>query len=80
MKLGVHDIYNGIPAYRIIDKVFVNNSDVTTRCFYVDDENGEAGCYKVNSEGKFYVGPDGNVAEETLHGKMDIILKSGVTT
>jgi hypothetical protein len=31
--------------------------DVTSRCFYADDERGEVRCYALNSEGQMFSAP-----------------------
>jgi len=45
MKISIKD---GLS--RKVEKVLLDGQDITTRCFYVDDEAGEAHCYKKDSK------------------------------
>ena len=54
--------------------VALNGVEVTSRCFYADDERGEVRCYELNSEGQMYclaVGA-GALIVEILHGTVVI--------
>ena len=54
-------------------KVFVDDKEVTNRCHTADEEEGVAYCYALNAEGNKYVDhKTGDVARETLHGKVRI--------
>ena len=59
--------------YRKVDKVLVDDVDVTKRCFWADDVTGEAGCYKLK-DGRPYIKRN-EAATEILRGKVTIIMK-----
>lgn len=74
MKIGAHDKINGLRAGQVVKKVLVNGIDVAKKCFYVDDELGEAHVFKVNQAGNFYCDNLGNIAKEILKGSVEIVL------
>jgi hypothetical protein len=64
------------PLVLKVKTVLVDGIDVTKRCFYVDDEAGEAHCFKVDGNNKFYFDNASNkAAKEILRGKVEIIFK-----
>lgn len=61
--------YNSAVAFNC--SILVDGVDVTLRCFTADEEKGIAICYKHNEDGEPYIDL-GRMAEETLHGKVEI--------
>jgi len=76
MRLSIRD---NDPGYNMTEamkcNVFVDEENVTDRCFTADEELGEAYVYKSGPDGKAYYDKlTGGVPEETLTGKVEIKL------
>ena len=77
MRVSVRKDDPGYDPILTLDcKVLVDGVDVTNRCYTADEEKGTAWCYKLNDEKqKFYDSVTDEAAQETLHGKVEIIVK-----
>lgn len=54
-------------------RAFIDDEEITNRCFEADDEAGYALVYKHNAEGKKYRDPNGDgAAWERLEGRIRI--------
>ena len=53
-------------------QVFFNGRDVTHSCFYFDTRRGRVRLFVRDSEGKFYIGRDGNIAETEKRGHVKV--------
>ena len=56
---------------------FVDDEEVTDRCFAADDSEGWADCYRINTAGTFYADRMGrDTARERLHGSVRLVRKA----
>jgi hypothetical protein len=63
--------------YKRVSKIYLNNEDVTRKCYEADDKNGYAMVYKKNNDGEYILTEDGeDVVKEKLEGNVRIEIKN----
>ena len=68
MTLSVHRRRQAARCRR--SRIWLNGTEVTTRCFYADMRRGVVRLYSLNAEGKKYRGRDNSVATEERRGRV----------
>jgi len=56
-------------------RVFLDDVDVTSRCYYVDTDRGVVGLYRLDADGRKYIDrTTGVVAAEERHGRVILLM------